>query len=375
MVTLNRAERAEAGNVGLADKLAGMEFLGQVITWNSAVGKTVPYVDVLVALRATGLDDKVAKEFRASTAFSRAVKVMSDNRIVRPIKDANAKDDGTISFQFTAEVVGANDDSHFNKELRYDREAIMKLDKSSGEITSDNPELAEKARELLREAMRVRTAGDITRLVQKLFDQHADLFPVRPQGGVYFVPQEHTPFVEQVKSFLGRLGGHVNQLPVPAGTQVGDASVTEIVANGLDSAIRDYVAAVEAFDVDTRADTLERATKRIKATRAKVTGYGFYLKDESDRLDESLAEAEALLAEKVRAATETQSAPGYKNPKMTAAGVKAAATKAARLAIEEPVDDEFPELAKPESFADAVSDLDDRDEYPEEAQVETAGVA
>ena len=37
---------------------------------------------------------------------------------------------------------------------------------------------------VLDHALGARTGGDVTRVIQKLFDRHADLFPVRPRGGV-----------------------------------------------------------------------------------------------------------------------------------------------------------------------------------------------
>ncbi|OWK40127.1 hypothetical protein FRUB_05046 [Fimbriiglobus ruber] len=54
-------------------------------------------------------------------------------------------------------------------------------------------------------------------MIQKLFDRHADLFPVRPQGGCYFAPHRHAGFVDKVQVMLGRLNGQILRFPVRPG--------------------------------------------------------------------------------------------------------------------------------------------------------------
>jgi hypothetical protein len=135
--------------------------------------------------------------------------------------------------------------------------------------------------------------------VQKLFERHADLFAIRPQGGAYFCPAEHAGFVDRVQSFLGRLNGQMLRFPVPAGTAEGDRSVTEAVASGLAALIAEHRAAVETFGEDTRPATLERAAERIKVTRFKIEAYATLLADEREKLERSLREASARLRQKV----------------------------------------------------------------------------
>ncbi len=122
-----------------------------------------------------------------------------------------AEDDATLTFQFTQET-------RSTERIEYTLETMLTLDKQTGRVTCDLPGLATLAQEELDRAVTARTGADVTRVVQKLFERHADLFPVRPQGGVYFVPERHVVFVEKVQSLLGRLGGQVLRFPVPAGT-------------------------------------------------------------------------------------------------------------------------------------------------------------
>ena len=89
------------------------------------------------------------------------------------------------------------------------------------------------AQEELGRCVAARTGAGLTRVIQKLFERHADLFAIRPQGGAYFCPAAHAPFVDRVQALLGRLNGPVLRFPVSAGTPERDRSVKESVAAGL----------------------------------------------------------------------------------------------------------------------------------------------
>ena len=139
----------------------------------------------------------------------------------------------------------------------------------------------------------------MTRIIQNLFERQADLFPIREQGGCYFVPQEHVGCVDRVQGFLGRLNGKMSRYPIPAGTPHGDRSVKESVAAGIAALIADHEQAVERFDEDTRPSTLERAADRIRQTRYKLEVYATYLAEEKTRLERELAGASMKLRAKV----------------------------------------------------------------------------
>jgi hypothetical protein len=138
-------------------------------------------------------------------------------------------------------------------------------------------------------------------VVQRLFERKADLFPIRPKGGAYFVPAQHSSFTDQVQRFLGKLNGQLLRFPVPAGTVQGDRSVKEAVASGIAALIAEHNAAVEGFGEDTRPDTFERAAERIRVTRLKVEAYAEYLAEERSRLERDLADASARLRARVEA--------------------------------------------------------------------------
>ncbi len=266
---------------------AGARLLGEVIAW-ACPGLTVPHADLVRALEAADLDPGVARELAPRHAFARACKRLSDQRIIRPI----AEDTTSIKFQFTQET--REDDRY-----EYRMETTLTLDKQTGSVSCELPGLATLAQEELDRCIAVRTGSDVTRVVQKLFERQADLFPIRPGGGCYFVPQRHAAFTDMIRVFLDRVGGRLLRFPVPAGTEEGDRSVTQAVADGLAAVVAEHRAAVAQFGTDTRADTLQRAAEKIRTTKFKLQTYAEYLAGEKERLDRAVADAEGELRAKV----------------------------------------------------------------------------
>jgi hypothetical protein len=251
---------------------AGTKLLGEVIAW-ACPGVSVTHSDLVRALEDAGLDPAVARELAPRHAFSRACKRLSEQRIIRPV----AEDAATVKFQFTQE-------SREGDRYEYRLETTLTLDKQTGAVTCELPGLATMAQEELDRCISARTGSDVTRVVQKLFERQADLFPIRPSGGTYFVPQRHAAFIDQTQDLLNRVGGRLLRFPVPAGTAEGDRSVTQAVAQ---------------FGSDTRDDTLQRAAEKIRTTKFKLSAYSEYLSGERDRLDRAVADAERALREKI----------------------------------------------------------------------------
>ncbi|HXD87325.1 MAG TPA: hypothetical protein VN641_12590, partial [Urbifossiella sp.] len=107
---------------------------------------------------------------------------------------------------------------------------MLTLDKRTGRVTCDLPGLATLAQEHLDRAIEARTGSDFTRVIQKLFERHADLFAIRPQGGCYFVPARHGNFVDKVQRFLGKINGQVLRFPIQAGTADADPASHWVLA-------------------------------------------------------------------------------------------------------------------------------------------------
>ena len=267
--------------------LPGTQLLGEVISWTCS-GVTVNHAALFAALKDAGLDENVARELAPRHAFTRACKKLSDQRIIRQV----GEDDTCVRFQFTHE-------SRAGDKFEYELETMLTLDKKTGTVTCDLPGLATLAQEHLDHAIDVRTGSDVTRVIQKLFERHADLFAIRPQGGCYYVPARHTEFVNKVQGFLGRINGQLLRFPIQAGTAEGDRSVKEAVASGLAALIAEHRLAIESFGTDTRDDTLTRAAEKIRKTQFKVQAYAEYLAEEKAKLDRELVAARQQLRDKV----------------------------------------------------------------------------
>jgi hypothetical protein len=275
----------------------GTRLLGEVISW-TCPAMCIRYRALLDALRDADLDVSVARELAPRHAFSRACKKLARERIIRQV----AEDEATITFQFTQE-------SRKEDRFEYTLETLLTLNKATGKVGCELGGLATLAQELLDEAIAARTGGDITRLIQRLFERRADLFPIRDRGGVYFCPAEHVAFIDRVQSFLGKVNGRLARFPVPSGTAEGDRSVKEAVSSGLASLIQEHRQAIDSFGEDTRADTLARAAERIRTTQFKVRAYAEYLAEERSRLERDLERASDLLRLKVAALGEMADEP------------------------------------------------------------------
>jgi hypothetical protein len=273
----------------------GTRLLGEVISW-TCPAVTVKYRAVIDALGDAGLDETVARELAPRHAFSRACKKLARERIIRQVSE----DEATITFQFTAEKRDGD-------RYQYELETLLTLDKATGKVTCPMGGLATLAQEHLDDCIASRNGGDITRIIQRLFERQADLFPIRERGGVYFVPAEYAGFVDRVQTLLGKVNGRLARFPVPAGTPHGDASVKDAVACGIASLIEDHRVAIARFGEDTRPSTLERAAERIRLTRHKLECYSEYLAGERERLERDLSLASAELRKKVESLTATPS--------------------------------------------------------------------
>jgi hypothetical protein len=268
--------------------------LGEIVTWDLR-SLEVSYTDVLQALTDAGLDPAAAKEMAPRSAFGRACKELKENRSIDKVSHAR----GEISFQLTKKEI--RDDR-----VDFDYECRIVLNTETGDLKCDeNPVIEQTARDLFAHAMQTRNAADVTRLVQKMFSDHADLYPINPHKGVaYFVPDAHRDFTAKIESFLTKLGGTLPRFPVPKGTIEGNASVRDAVNAGLETVLGELRESVDGFDAETRKSTMEKALEKFEVMRHKVECYGEYLDTKKDALLAELSAAKAALVEKLTAVDE-----------------------------------------------------------------------
>lgn len=296
-VTEKKVQRNRAKD--LAEKLKGIEMLGEIITWQVRRDQTRTYQDVIDALKQSKLDEKVARKILPRFAFTRACKKLKEQAIFDVVKDGT----DTIRFQMTKK-------SMKSEEWVYAKDVDLVLDKVNGTIQCKRKELEALAQKLLDQALEIRTTADITHIVQKLFEKNGDLFSIRDQGGVYFVPKEYREFVLKIENFIGLLGGELGRFPVPSGTPQGDRSIKTSIADAFQNLIGEHEIAIEGFTINTRSDTMKAAGDRIKATRVKIEAYANYLKDKSAELLKSVDAANKKLMEQIeKLAEDKENAP------------------------------------------------------------------
>lgn len=272
----------------LVRSFSGVDLFGELVTW-SCGGVKVSYHQVLAALKAADLDQNVARKLLPRNAFKRACKELSRNRVIREVKELSSVSE--LVFQFTAETKG--DDQKF----RYEIEALVRINRETGRIDCEQQELKDRAQGLLDDAIEGRTGSDVTRIIQRLFEQNADLFPVRDRGGIYFVPIAFREFVNKIQVLMGKIGGSLDRWPIPAGMVESKASVKDSLTAGLDKSIQDHFDAIDLFSESTRADTFQRHEAHIETTRFKLEAYKELLEDRKDALEAALNKArEKLLA-------------------------------------------------------------------------------
>ena len=275
--------------IGLEEPL---ETLGEIITWRLR-GISIRHLDLIAALDKAGLDSHVARELAPRNAFLRACSKLDRDRVIRKVEE----DPLVVVFQFTRQTLAGG-------KFEYEMETLLRLDKHSGHITCDHHELEALARDALDVALESRTTMDVSRIVQRIFQRHGDLFPIRESGGVYFVPDLHKSLTDRVEKFLAGLGGSLLRFPVPKGSARGDAAIQQTVTHGLEVIVGEHIKAIENLGLDARPETLERAARKIQATRLKIEGYGEYLNQKREDLERSLEHASELLRDRLGQAIE-----------------------------------------------------------------------
>lgn len=270
--------------IGLEEPL---ETFGEIISWQVR-GISIQHLDLIASLDKAGLDSHVARELAPRNAFLRACSKLARDRLIRKVSE----DPGVVVFQFTKEIPSG-------EKLDYRMETLLRLDKHSGGITCDHPELEALAKLEFDRCLESRTSMDVSRIVQRIFERHGDLFAIRECGGVYFVPKLHHGLTDRVEKFLSGLGGSLLRFPVPKGSPRGDAAIQQTVTHGLELLVAEHLKAIEHLGLDTRPETLERAEAKIQTTRLKIAGYSEFLNQKRENLERSLEHASEILRERL----------------------------------------------------------------------------
>ena len=264
-----------------------IKLLGEIVSWNCSK-VCVSHAELVTVFESLDFPVFFLPDLPVCAAFRRACKVLGQKRLVKALEE----DAETVTFQFTLE-------RREEEVFTYQIEALLKVGKNTGKVSCELQDLREAVQKELDAELNRRRGSDIGKVLIRLIEQNGGLFPIRPQGGCYFVAQRHQDFVNKLESLLLRLGCKILRFPVPAGTREGDRSVKDAVANGLSNLVNEYLLMIDAFGADTREGTFEKAASQIQQARFKVEAYAGYLAGEQARLESLLDEASAKLKEKV----------------------------------------------------------------------------
>lgn len=285
--------------------LEGLEWLGEIVTWNSpSDGTKTTFKDLVAALTSAGFDPKIARELAPVGAFHRATKQLAQERVIDVVRED--KDEAVFQFSKKNWVEGSEE-----KEVKYSKEAYVKLDKSTGTITCKIPDLAARAQQELDRCMEERTTGDVTTIIKQLFTMNGELISLRKQGGVYIVLNEHRATADQVETFLVNLGTgwQLNRVPIPRGTRTGDQAIQQSVATHFASLIEDHEKAIEDWGfkqnkdgnwhLNTSDKYIDLQAQKIKETKVKLEAYAHYLGAKQQELLDAAVNAQKRLIAKI----------------------------------------------------------------------------
>lgn len=242
-------------------------------------------IDQLKAgLAQANLGADKAKDMLPRHAWARACKQLTKGRVISQVRE----DTTHIYFQFTEEALAGD-------RLNYNFEAVMALNKTTGQVTSmDDPVLAIRAQALVNAEIPQRTKADVTRLIHRIFREKEGDLASWDGGGSYFVFEEHEHIVDAIEVLLSHIGGSVSSLKIVVDdsdpkTQQSLAVVMMDHLNGLVDEFRD---SCKTFTIDTDPDVVERRVDTLTVLRGKLDLYADVLMEQAENIREQISAAD-----------------------------------------------------------------------------------
>jgi hypothetical protein len=265
--------------------------IGHVVWWNvREVEATRDWFKA--SLDSVGLDgERYAHEHNYRASFIRCLRNLEEQRIIRKVKE----DGGRLVYQFTAERLIEDDPD--NPHLEYTPETVIEIDKSAyfteGNFADALVKCDEKLKPILvemfdKERVTYRSS-DLTRYIQKIFRDNADIVSLRDQGSVYFVPASYANLINQVAQVLQSCPKGIAQLehfPVPdaesSRTMVGHGVESEIIA--IFEKMDEEIKAMQSGNTDITEKWVEHRQNKIRQIKERLAMYSEVLGDTAHRL-------------------------------------------------------------------------------------------
>lgn len=276
-----------------------IDVLGYIVFWNVR-DISIVMDDLAKILEECGIDKKYAREHNYRSAFIRALKSLEDQRIIRKVEE----DSSRLVYQFTSEIKVADDPD--NPHYMYTPETIVEIDKDAYYAYEDFARAITKCDERAKPVIielfnkeKVRyKSSDITRYVQNIISDSADIVSLRPQGSVYFVPATYRAAIDRVVKLMGMIqekaqdtnpgaSASLEFVPIPDVT-----SSREMISNAFSGEIEVNYTKMkeEVTDVLSRsAEMTERwvnfRLEKIAAIRNRIAMYSSVMPERAKEFD------------------------------------------------------------------------------------------
>lgn len=250
------------------------------LTWNSVPDKLVSYATLVQLFTLNGLDTGVIpKEVKPTDAFARAasvkrkLKISEDKQINYFCREVrNGKD--KIVRHIVAETVDAR-----GERLSYEPQAaIVTFDKNT--LLPNGTSFDDVSREMLESIFRDYDIfkdhfdGNVVRSIVRKVLYTCSPTPVRPSGGVYFIPAKYEERLRALNIVIGELEkGEGYAVPVIK-TQENTDMIRKKLADNLQSVLHETRSAVE--DAKSGAKAKGYLTPILEEARKVVASYSDY---------------------------------------------------------------------------------------------------
>ena len=254
---------------------------GHIISWTSPKDP-IKLTDLRSALSRAGFSEALAKELAARNAFSRAAKELSQERIIRRAEEGEDE----LKFQFTREFLQAG-------QFAYEKEFDLYLNKDTGRIRCENTHMEQVAQELVDSHKATRMSADVTRLIQKIFDNGGgDLVPVRQQGGCYFVPAGHVGILGGIRVLLKDIGGTLSEWEISAKSEQTQVTIQENMYGYMLGLVDKFKSSCQSISENTSSKVLERRLEEVHDLRTKLLSHAPLLRGLAEEVNAAINESE-----------------------------------------------------------------------------------
>jgi hypothetical protein len=237
------------------------------LCWWSVRNVDIIREKLIEILKACDINEKYARSHNYRAAFIRSLRELEENRIIRPVEE----DKAGMTYQFTAETrVEAR--ACENVTLEYNPETLVVIDKikykktqSIAEAITGRADIRQRLIELFEEKKNQYHSSDITRMIQRIFSEKADIVSLRETGGIYYVPTEFDSVLRAVAKFVNSIGDSTFEFfPLPD-----VESCRKAVASAVDNEMR---VDLEKMDEEMKLvqNGEKEVTNRWRNNKAKV---------------------------------------------------------------------------------------------------------